>query len=63
MIRISYDTILMLCDLGDREAWDIRELEWDMENTASRYSQPRLDFHYFSREGQLKMEARSRYPY
>ena len=63
MIRISYETFSLLCDLGDREARDIRETEWDMEWQASKYAEPRLEFHYFSRSGEIRMEARSRYPY
>jgi len=59
MIRISYETFRLLCDLGDREARDIRETEWDLEAHASKYAEPRIYFYYWSIGGELHMEMSS----
>jgi hypothetical protein len=59
-IQLSYETYQLLLDLRDREAEQCQECMWDMECHASRYSEGRLDFVFFSQSGSLYMEGSSR---
>jgi len=59
-MQLSYATYRLLLDLHDPEAERVRDCMWDLEWSASRRSEGRLYFAFFTQSGSLGMEAHTR---